>query len=138
MNVKRRIKEMAPPVQAAAPYFGRSETAANPSDLATIQKINVVAYGLLKLDQDRFQAYWADKEVVLTVTEFGIIRTLMKYPGKVFSRDELMSGAYPGEDIVSDRTIDSHIRRVRLKFSAVGGDPIETVHGLGYKLAPCR
>ncbi|MBI5568924.1 MAG: response regulator transcription factor [Desulfomonile tiedjei] len=95
-------------------------------------------YGLLRLDQDRFQAYWGDREVVLTVTEFGILRTLIGFPGKVFTRDELMSGAYAFDNIVTDRTIDSHVRRVRKKFAEVGGSPIETVHGVGYRLGPCR
>jgi two-component system OmpR family response regulator len=49
-----------------------------------------------------------------------------------------MDGAYATERYVADRTVDSHIRRVRAKFQAVGGTPVETVHGLGYKLSDCR
>lgn len=116
----------------------RTEAGPQPTARSSLSEQDTVEHGLLKLDLARYQAYWAEREVVLTVTEFGIVRTLMGFPGKVFSRDELMDGAYAGENIVSDRTIDSHVRRVRLKFSAVGGDPIETVHGLGYKLAHCR
>jgi two-component system, OmpR family, response regulator len=71
---------------------------------------------------------------VLTVTEFGIVRTLLGYPGKVWSRDELMTGAYDESTVVSDRTIDSHVRRVRQKFAQVGADPIRTVVGVGYQL----
>ncbi len=91
-------------------------------------------YGLLKLDIDYFKAWWDTKEIELTATEFGLIRTLLGFPGKVYRRSELMEGAYELGQIVSDRTIDSHVRRVRNKFSAAGGDPIETVHGVGYKL----
>jgi two-component system OmpR family response regulator len=98
---------------------------------------NTAEHGQLKLDFDRFEAYWGDRKVVLTVTEFNIVRTLMRYPGKVFSRDELMEGAYTYDTVVSDRTIDSHVRRVRKKFSAAGGDPVETVHGVGYRLGSC-
>lgn len=101
------------------------------------QKPKVLEFKKLKLDLDRFQAFWDQREVVLTVTEFGILRTLMGYPGKVFSRSELMDGAYPDQNIVTERTIDSHVRRVRRKFGDVGGDPIETVHGVGYKLGAC-
>jgi two-component system OmpR family response regulator len=61
----------------------------------------------------------------------------MGYPGKVFSRDELISGAYSYDNHITDRTIDSHVRRIRRKFGAVGGEPLETVHGVGYKLGPC-
>lgn len=96
-----------------------------------------IRHGLLSLDLDRFQASWGDREVALTVTEFGILRTLLGYPGKVFSRDELMTGAYEHDTHVTDRTIDSHVRRIRRKFADAGGDPLETVHGVGYKLGPC-
>jgi two-component system OmpR family response regulator len=62
------------------------------------------------------------------------VRTLLGYPGKVFSRDELMTGAYDDSTVVSDRTIDSHVRRVRQKLAQVGADPIRTVVGVGYQL----
>jgi two-component system, OmpR family, response regulator len=94
-------------------------------------------YGRLELDLDRFEAHWDSEPLVLTCTEFGILRTLMSYPGKVFTRDELMSGAYTYDNVVTDRTIDSHVRRVRGKFAQIGADPIETVHGLGYRLGSC-
>ena len=95
-------------------------------------------HGALALDLDRFKAWWGEQEVELTVTEFNLVRTMLGFPGKVFTRDQLMSGAYDGHIVVSDRTIDSHIRRVRRKFADAGGQPIETVHGLGYKLGACR
>jgi two-component system OmpR family response regulator len=97
----------------------------------------VLRHGCLELDLDRFEAHWDGKPVVLTITEFGMIRTLLRYPGKVFTRDELISAAYTYDNVVTDRTIDSHIRRVRRKFAEAGADPIETVHGLGYRLGPC-
>jgi two-component system OmpR family response regulator len=94
-------------------------------------------HGRLEIDLDRFQALWDGREVVLTVTEFGLVRAMMAYPGKVYSREELRVRAYPDETFVSGRTIDSHIRRVRQKFAAVGGSPVETVHGAGYKVGDC-
>ncbi|MFH1114005.1 MAG: response regulator transcription factor [Pseudomonadota bacterium] len=98
---------------------------------------NTASHGILRLDPDRFEVFWGDRRVVLTVTEFNIVRTLLRFPGKVYTRHELMSGAYPLDTNVTDRTIDSHVRRVRRKFADVGGDPIETVHGVGYKLGSC-
>ncbi|HBG07148.1 MAG: two-component system response regulator CreB [Geobacteraceae bacterium GWC2_58_44] len=98
----------------------------------------VKRHGLLSLDLDRFKACWGEAEIALTVTEFGILRTLLGFPGKVFSRDELISGAYQDDTHVSDRTVDSHVRRIRHKFSAAGGDPMETVHGVGYRLRACQ
>lgn len=98
----------------------------------------VLRHNRLRLDLDGVRAFWDETEVVLTATEFGLLRTLAGRPGKVFSRDALMDGAYATERYVADRTVDSHIRRVRAKFQAVGGAPVETVHGLGYKLSDCR
>jgi two-component system OmpR family response regulator len=97
-------------------------------------------HGALHLDLDRFEARWGEERVELTATEFGLLRTLMRYPGKVYSRQQLMDGAYEGNVVVSDRTIDSHVRRVRSKFADVDPEarPIETVHGLGYKLTDCE
>lgn len=97
----------------------------------------LLRHGSLSLDLDRYKAYWENVEVVLTVTEFRVLQALLSYPGKVYSRDELMDRAYPENNIVTDRTIDSHIKRIRRKFEAVGGVPIDTVHGLGYRIAEC-
>jgi len=95
-------------------------------------------HNLLQLDLDRCRAIWDGRDVSLTATEFGILRALLGRPGKVYSRSELMERAYEGASVVSERTLDSHVRRVREKFRAVGGDPVETVHGFGYKLGSCR
>lgn len=102
-----------------------------------LQAVNSLGHGHLRMDLDRYRAFWADTEVVLTATEFGILQTLLRFPGKVYSRNELMDGAYREQTVVSERTIDSHVRRVRRKFNTAGGDPIETVHGIGYRLTAC-
>src|ERR1041385_6592646 len=81
----------------------------------------VLRRGRLTLDLDQFKALWDDREIVLTVTELGVLRTLLARPGKVFSRDELMDGAYDSATVVADRTIDSHVRRGRAKFPPPGG-----------------
>jgi len=95
-------------------------------------------HGKLTLDLERFQAQWHGRVLDLTLTEFGILRTLMRRPGRVCTRDALMNEAYELHKVVSDRTIDSHVRRVRGKFAELGVDPVETVHGVGYKLGPCE
>ena len=91
--------------------------------------------GRLRLEMAEHRAFWDGREVVLTVTEFAILRCLAAHPGRVFTRDMLMDVAYPDRRTVSDRTIDSHIRHVRAKFAALGAAPIGTVHGLGYRFA---
>ena len=98
---------------------------------------SVRAHGRLQIDLDRHEAFWDGRGVTLTVTEFGLLRTLMGFPGKVFTRDELMDGAYREHTVVTDRTIDSHVRRLRRKFLEMGGEPVLTVHGVGYKLGEC-
>ena len=92
----------------------------------------------LRLDLEGYRAFWDQTEVILTATEFALLRTLAERPGKVFSRDALMDGAYDDFRVVADRTLDSHVRRIRAKFQAAGGEPVETAHGLGYKLSDCR
>lgn len=122
-------RELVARVKAVLRRLAPLETAAPPPQLR---------HGCLRLDAEAFRAFWAEHEVVLTVTEFALLRTLVERPGKVFSRDALMDGAYGLDHYVSDRTVDSHLRRVRAKFQAVGGAPVQTVHGLGYKLSDCR
>ena len=95
----------------------------------------VMARGELILDPSRHQCTWKGKEVHLTVTEFLLLKSLAERPGHVKNRDQLMDAAY-GECIyVDDRTIDSHIKRVRKKFRAVDTDfnQIETLYGVGYR-----
>ncbi len=91
--------------------------------------------GPLMLDPSRHQCTWHGREVNLTVTEFLILKALALRPGHVKSRDQLMDAAYGESIYVDDRTIDSHIKRLRKKFKAV--DPafaqIETLYGVGYR-----
>jgi two-component system OmpR family response regulator len=91
----------------------------------------------LSLDPERFEVEFKGRPIVLTVTEFGILETLLSAPGKVYTRSELVDLAYRFDNHVTERTIDSHVRRIRMKFDA-GGEPIETVFGLGYRLGSCR
>jgi len=94
----------------------------------------VLRRGPLELDLGRHRCSWGGREVVLTVTEFALLRALLGAPGKVFSRDDLVDRAWGPGHAITDRTIDSHVRRIRQKLGAVGADPIETVYGIGYRL----
>jgi len=97
--------------------------------------INSIVRGKLIVDLEAHVAQWEGAEVTLTATEFALLKVIAAQPRRAFTRDNLMTAAYPNSRFVSDRTIDSHIRHIRSKFETVGGDPIETVHGVGYKLA---
>lgn len=89
----------------------------------------------LTLDPDRHQCWWTTTELDLTVTEFSILQALLGLPGKAYSRAELVDRAYGLGHFITDRTIDSHVRRIRKKLDEVGAQNlIETVHGLGYRL----
>ncbi len=91
--------------------------------------------GKLTLDPLRHECTWDGKPVRLTVTEFLILQSLAQRPGFVKSRDNLMDAAYDDQVYVDDRTIDSHIKRLRKKFKAVAEDfdSIETLYGVGYR-----
>jgi len=91
--------------------------------------------GPLELDLLRYLARWRSAPVELTVTEFTLLRALAARPGHVKSRRQLMEEGYPYDAYVSERTIDTHIKRLRQKFKAAAADfdAIETVHGLGYR-----
>jgi len=104
-----------------------------PAPVAGAPKERTLARGPLSLDLEAWRAFWNGAEVTLTVMEFQLLASLLRAPTKAFTRDELIDRAYDGV-VVSDRTVDSHIRRVRQKFAAVGGTVVETVHGVGYRL----
>lgn len=93
-----------------------------------------IEHGALRLDLDRHCCTWEGAAVPLTVKEFGLLVSLCGMPGKVYTRDELVERAYGAGHCITDRTIDSHIRRIRAKLRQAGGDPIETIYGLGYRL----
>jgi len=96
---------------------------------------SVLERGKLKMDPERHTCLWDNKPVTLTVTEFLILQALAQRPGVVKSRDALMDAAYDDQVYVDDRTIDSHIKRLRKKFKLVDDDfdVIETLYGVGYR-----
>nr|WP_306673850.1 response regulator [Tahibacter caeni] len=85
------------------------------------------------LDADRFEVRVAGKALALTPVEFRLLRRLMEKPGKVYSRSQLLDASYEDHRVVSDRTVDSHIRNLRRKFGEVGQDPIASVYGVGFR-----
>jgi two-component system response regulator ChvI len=98
---------------------------------------NLMLRGKLVLDQTRHLCTWRGQPIDLTVTEFLILKALAVRPGHVKSRDQLLDAAYGDGGFVDDRTIDSHIKRLRKKFKAVDpevGD-IETLYGVGYRFS---
>jgi two-component system response regulator ChvI len=108
-----------------------------PKDPATAaaEQARVIERGKLKLDPERHTCHWDNHPVMLTVTEFLILQALATRPGVVKTRDALMDAAYDDQVYVDDRTIDSHIKRLRKKFKQADDnfDVIETLYGVGYR-----
>ena len=97
----------------------------------------ILERGRLTMDPARHRVTWGGINVTLTVTEFLILETLAQRPGIVKTRNQLMDAAYQDDIYVDDRTIDSHIKRVRRKFRQVDPefDAIETLYGAGYRFS---
>ncbi len=112
----------------------RNDIALNDSDASKPEE-DVISCGSLVLDKQRHKVTWKDQPVVLTVTEFIILNELAERPGVVKSRNQLMDAAYSDQVYVDDRTIDSHIKRLRKKFKKLDDDfaSIETLYGVGYR-----
>jgi two-component system response regulator ChvI len=100
-----------------------------------VESARILERGKLKLDPERHTCHWDNRAVTLTVTEFLILQALAQRPGVVKTRDALMDAAYDDQVYVDDRTIDSHIKRLRKKFKQVDDDfdVIETLYGVGYR-----
>lgn len=120
-RVKAVLRRVQPKVEGAPAEAGEKQA--------------VLERGPLRLDPERHSCTWDSKQVVLTVTEFLILHALAQRPGYVKSRDALMDAAYDDQVYVDDRTIDSHIKRLRKKFKEVDDDfdAIETLYGVGYR-----
>jgi two-component system OmpR family response regulator len=97
-----------------------------------------VSHGKLRLDPEGWEARWAGEPVTVTVTEFQLLLLLASLPSRVFTRDTIIDRLHGPGFAITDRTIDSHIRNLRAKFSGVGGtDLIETRAGVGYRIGSC-
>jgi two-component system response regulator ChvI len=119
--ILRRTEAVQPAVEGADPQ----------------EPAEILERGRLTMDPARHRVTWGGTNVTLTVTEFLILETLAQRPGIVKTRNQLMDAAYQDDIYVDDRTIDSHIKRVRRKFRQVDPefDAIETLYGAGYRFS---
>jgi two-component system, OmpR family, response regulator ChvI len=113
----------------------RRQQAVESGEVGTTEETRVMVRGSLSMDPLRHAVTWQGEEVTLTVTEFLLLQALAQRPGFVKTRDQLMDVAYDDQVYVDDRTIDSHIKRLRKKLRAVDPDfaSIETLYGIGYR-----
>ena len=143
MNPKDELKALQvklSAIVAGAKASNRDLTDAEITDIEAgnaraIELKALIERGNLVMDEERHTCTWKGQRVTLTVTEFLILQALALRPGVVKSRNALMDAAYDDQVYVDDRTIDSHIKRLRKKFKAVDDDfeMIETLYGVGYR-----
>jgi two-component system OmpR family response regulator len=119
-------------VAAVLRRIGPTPEAWRPDSAVDARK--VLRCGDLQLDLTGHRCRLEQQELVLTVTEFDLLRVLIASPGRVFSRGQLIEQAYGSDHHVTERTVDSHVRRLRRKLADAGADPIETVYGIGYRM----
>jgi two-component system, OmpR family, response regulator ChvI len=113
----------------------RRQEAIASGEVAETEETRVMTRGQLTMDPLRHSVTWQGRDVALTVTEFLLLQALAQRPGFVKSRDQLMDVAYDDQVYVDDRTIDSHIKRLRKKMRMADDDfnAIETLYGIGYR-----
>jgi two-component system response regulator ChvI len=113
----------------------RRQEALASGDVAVNEETKIMERGALRMDPLRHSVAWKGQDVALTVTEFLLLQALAQRPGFVKSRDQLMDVAYDDQVYVDDRTIDSHIKRLRKKLRSVDSEfsAIETLYGIGYR-----
>lgn len=113
----------------------RRQDAVETNEVGDTEETKVMERGDLRMDPLRHAVSWKGKDVSLTVTEFLLLQALAQRPGFVKSRDQLMDVAYDDQVYVDDRTIDSHIKRLRKKMRSADDEfsAIETLYGIGYR-----
>jgi len=115
LRVKGIIKRAAPPAEAADG--------------------GIVEFGPIRIVPERFEAFVDGKQIVLTSTEFKLLHELVTKRGKVLTRNHLLENVWGYTQTVTDRTVDTHIKRMRQKLGSVGAAYVETVRGVGYRFA---
>jgi len=104
---------------------------------AVLRRMNAIVQAApspIELDESRFEVRVRGQPMSVTPVEFRLLRKLLAQPGRVFSRQQLMDAAYRDHRVVSDRTVDSHVKNLRRKLADAGFDPVTSVYGVGYRL----
>ena len=106
----------------------------NPTNMLT-EAGQSLSFGAIQIDRSRFSCHVGETAVVLTPVEFRLLEALMQQAGQVLSRSRLMDVSYEDQRVVSDRTVDSHIKNLRKKLAEASDiDPIQSIYGVGYRL----
>jgi len=116
------------------PFSPREVVARVKAVLRRAHAVDTAMAAPIELDEARFEARVRGMALSLTPVEFRLLGRLAAQPGRVFSRQQLMDALYRDHRVVSERTVDSHVKNLRRKLAAVGPDPIDSVYGVGYRL----
>jgi two-component system phosphate regulon response regulator PhoB len=103
----------------------RDRESVSPGEVYEVQGVTI--------DRHRHKAFYQDEELPLTPTEFRLLESMVRQPGRAFTRHELMDAAIGEDAVVLERTIDVHVKSLRKKLGMTGSDLIETVRGVGYR-----
>lgn len=120
-----RVRAVLRRHQAATGSDGVQDPARDPEEALQV--------GPVRIDSARHEVTFNDEPISLTATEFTLLTALLRQPGRVFTRSMLVNVVYSFDHHITERTIDTHVRRIRAKFKPFGHDPIETVFGVGYR-----
>ncbi len=115
------------------PFSPREVVARIRAVLRRTRPIDTTVESAVVLDEERFEARVHGKPLTLTPVEFRLLGKLASQPGRVFSREQLIGALYADHRVVSDRTVDSHVKNLRRKLIEAGIDPISAVYGVGYR-----
>jgi two-component system, OmpR family, response regulator BaeR len=115
------------------PFSPREVVARVRAVLRRAQPVSPDAEPPIHLDEERFEARVQGRSLALTPVEFRLLRKLAAQPGRVFSRAQLIDALYVDHRVVSDRTVDSHVKNLRRKLAECGVDPVTSVYGVGYR-----
>ncbi len=116
------------------PFSPREVVARVKAVLRRASFANTIQPAPIELDEQRFEARVRGRALTLTPVEFRVLGKLAAQPGRVFSRQQLIDAAYRDHRVVSDRTVDSHVKNLRRKLAELGVDPVSSVYGVGYRL----
>jgi two-component system OmpR family response regulator len=128
-------RELVARVRAVLRRFDDAVALASAPQVVVEETRAVLRHGRIAIDRERHEARCGASLVDLTRTELGLLAALIERPGVVLSRAQLMEKGHGDGTVITERTIDTHVRRIRRKFRGHGLDPITTVHGVGYKVS---
>lgn len=128
------LRELLARIKAALRRYDEIRALLERQSPITSTELTAIEHLGLRMDPSRHECSYVGTPLTLTVTEFGLLFSLLEHPGRVYSRADLVAHAYGRDHFISERTVDSHVRRVRKKLALAGADLVQTIYGVGYSM----